>query len=102
MSKTIQHLRDGSNNVHLLQRKYIGNGRFYQRGIIKGVEVGDKFESFTCLQILVVDKIISVSDSKSSELSEEDKKDAHVEIELTFPGFINEEMFINRPNNFGN
>lgn len=103
MSKTIYHKRDAVNNVHLLQRKYLGKGRFYQRGIFQGMEIGDVFLSFTVTVELVVDKIISISDSKSDQLTEEQKKDAYIECELYYPNFVNEEQFLPiRPNNFGN
>ena len=103
MSKTINHERSPQNGVCLLQRMYLGSGRFYQRGLFKGVEVDDLFKSFTAPNLtLRVDKIISINNSTANNLSEDQKKNAYVEIELMYDGFKNEETFTVRPNNFGN
>lgn len=103
MSKTINHEISPQNGVCLLQRKYLGSGRFYQRGLFKGVEIADLFVSFTAPDLsLRVDKIISIKDSNANNLSKEQKKDAYTEVELVYDGFKNEETFTVRPNNFGN
>ena len=102
MSKIINHNFNGSNGIHLLQRKYLGKGRYYQRCLAKGAQVGDTFKSHTSQYELVIDKIISVSDSKAQLLDDEQQKDALIEMELIHPYFTSETEFVNKPCNFGN
>ena len=98
--------KDTSRGFHLLQRKYLGNGLVYHRAICKGIRVGDIFTSSTyiignkLIESEVVE-IISISDGKSDQLTDEQEKDAHVEFicKIPFnPPFVSEMI----PYNFGN
>ena len=106
MEKIIYHTRDFKNGVHMLQRKYLGNGKFYIRGLFKGVQVGDTICSHTSLRCdLTVSEIISVSDSMANgdDITDEYRTNALVEFYAVYEKFVDEEQFLQiRPQNFGN
>lgn len=62
MSKMLNHVRADEkgnlNGINILERRYLGKGRFYQRGHFKDIQEGDHFYSWTQpkLDYLVVDK----------------------------------------------
>jgi hypothetical protein len=75
-----EHSFKGTENL-LYARRYIGEGRYYQRGLCKGISVGDEFSSYIG-GVLIVDKIISVADSNGKFKNPEDGKNALYEAEL--------------------
>ena len=87
--KKIESTKDG---IDILQRKYLGNGRYYLRGRIQGVCVGDVLidRSF----ISTVDVILSVQDSKANLRTDEENKLALVEIEVVDSSFRNEHDYV--------
>ena len=51
-------------DVFLYERKYLGEGKYMQRGIAKGIAPGDEWTSFTEPKLtMIVDEITSVADS---------------------------------------
>jgi hypothetical protein len=84
-----EHLLNGSNQNFLYQRRYLGKGRYYQKGICKGIQEGDEFITFTSPNSspLIVDKIISRCDSKGKFRNPEHSKEALYEAELHDPTF---------------
>jgi hypothetical protein len=53
-----------SNEVFLYERKYLGDGKYMQRGIAKGIAPGDEWTSFTDPKMtMIVESITSVADS---------------------------------------
>jgi hypothetical protein len=82
------HLRSGENQNHLYMRRYLGSGRYYQRGVCKGLGVGDVFASQTHPgRNLIVDKLLSVKDSNGSFEHSEETKGALYEAELVDKSF---------------
>jgi hypothetical protein len=79
-----KHLQYSSSQNLLYQRRYLGKGRYYQKGICRGIQEGDEFISFTSpgSPPLVVDKIISRCDSKGKFRNPEHSKEALYEAEL--------------------
>lgn len=106
--KTFNHTKFASNDIHMLQRQYKGNGIYYISGLFQGIEVGDEIVSHTQFNgnkfmPLKVIEIISVSDSKADGLGFEQKNNALIELM-----FI-DEYYPDNPNlgykqyeNFGN
>jgi hypothetical protein len=80
------HLADGSNNVHILKRKYIGEGKYFQRGICQNISTGDDFIDRWNKQ-LKVDKILVQRDSKGIFNNPEDAVNAFYEAEMVDESF---------------
>lgn len=82
------HSFKAENNVHTYERKYLGEGRYFQRGLCAGIEVGDDFVCFLAPRVsLRVDKIISKSDSKGKFENAEDASLSLYEAELVDDSF---------------
>ena len=84
------HLHTHQNNegIFLYCRKYLGGGKYYQRGVFPGMNEGDEFKSFTAINnILKVDKIVKVSKSKATG------EETLIECELSDPGFTDEKNY---------
>ena len=80
---TQQHQFSGSNGNHLYERKYLGDGRYFQRGLCKGISVGDNFKCFTEPKALLkVDKVISIKNSKGVFKNKKDAEKSLYEAEL--------------------
>jgi hypothetical protein len=85
---TQHHSFIGSNGNHLYERKYLGEGKYYQRGICKGISEGDEFTCFTAPKTtLIVDKVISIKNSKGTFKKKEDAENSLYEAELTDNAF---------------
>lgn len=80
---TQHHSFNGSNGNHLYERKYLGDGRYFQRGICKGISAGDDFTCFTEPKAtLKVDKVISIKNSKGVFKNPKDAEKSLYEVEL--------------------
>ena len=94
--ETNNHGRTGHHAI--LQNKYIGDGNYYVRGIIKGIKVGDILNyNFTNSTVI---EIISVKDSKAI-LTDDERKNALVEIIVHDNSFVINDEYLQK-NNFGN
>ena len=81
-----KHMVDGSNEIHIYKRKYIGGGRYYVRGICKGIKEGDTMVD-RWNYVFNVDKIISIKDSKGVFENPDNAKDALFEVEMVDPNY---------------
>lgn len=92
-----EYLCDGKNSNHLYGRKHLGEGRYYQRGICKGIAVGDEFVSYLApTAVLKVDKLLTVRDAKGVFRNPDGAKDAYYEAELVDETFShNSEILFN-------
>jgi len=87
---THTHLFNGSNQVHIYERTYKGEGKYFQRGICQGLKEGDKFESHTSRMTgsLTVTAILIQTDAKGVFPRPEDKIGAYYEAELMDESFV--------------
>ena len=80
--KTQIHNSKNQKNM-LLERKHQGKGVYFQRGICKGIEVGDNFESQTAVGIkFKVCEIKVLRDAKGQFKDAEDAKMSYYEAVL--------------------
>lgn len=82
-----------SNGVHLYERKYLGNGRYFQRGIAKNIAVGDYFMSNLDNRNLLVEKVLKLTDSKGVFKNPEDGKNSYYEAEMLDENFTSEKDY---------
>lgn len=80
------HLNDGRNNVHILKRKYISEGRYFQRGICQNIQEGDDLIDRWGKK-LKVDKILVQRDSKGIFNNPENAINAFYEAEMVDESF---------------
>lgn len=80
------HLTDGSNNIHILKRKYLEEGRYFQRGICQNIQEGDDFIDRWNRQ-LKVDKILIQRDAKGVFKNPENAVNAFYEAEMADESF---------------
>lgn len=62
------------------QRIHLGDGKYHQRGLCKGIKEGDTLEME--LRSFLVTKIILIRDAKANNWAPEQCKDAYYEAEL--------------------
>lgn len=90
-----EHTYQGGNSNHIYERKYLGSGRYFQRGICKGIQEGDHFKCFLSpLSTLVVDKLLKTSDSNGTFNSDGAGENALYEAELVDPSFQENTRYI--------
>ncbi len=93
-----EHTFNGRNGNHIFERKYLGEKRYFQRGICKGISKGDEFVSFTDPQrVLKVDKILEIRDARGAFKNPEDAMDAAYQAELVDKAPINTLQGVYRP-----
>ena len=81
----MEHLHSftGDTKVHVLQRDYLGEGRYFQRGLCKGLKEGDYHMSWLDRNYkLKVDKILVQRDAKGRHEDPSDAIGAYYEAEL--------------------
>jgi hypothetical protein len=75
--------------VFLYERKYEGNGVYFQRGICKNLQVGDEWASFTDPKtVLQVVEVESISDSQGKWDNPEDGKKSLFKAKFYDPNFV--------------
>jgi len=81
-----QHLQ--KNKVSLYERSYLGDGRYFQRGLCKGIKDGDTFTCFTePKRVIKLDKLIKTRDARGEFGNSEDAKNAYFEAEFIDESF---------------
>jgi len=94
------HMGNGANFVQIYERRYLGQGRYYQRGHCQNISVGDDFESFTTKGVtLKVDKIMEVYDAKGLFKDESNRVKAIYEAEMVDPYYKEGNGFVYNPLN---
>lgn len=79
----MEHLHlQTSDKVFLYSRKYLGEGKYFQRGIAKGIQNGDTFISFTSPMTVLVCSSVITKDSNGRFRNPEDAKDSLFEGEF--------------------
>lgn len=78
-----RHLSSASNQINIYERRYLGDGKYFQRGSCKGIAVGDDFVTYTNSAVtLTVVRIDRIYDAKGVFNNPEDAKDAIYEAEM--------------------
>ena len=84
-----EHLQNGKNGINLYGRKYLGEGKYFQRGLCKDIKIGDEW---TCStepnKVIKVDKIIKIRDAKGIFKNPNDAKNAYFEAEFIDESFV--------------
>ena len=86
-----KHSPQSAGHNDLYQRTHLGGGRYFQRGLCKGISVGDDFHSNTEPQrILKVEEIVKRENSKGVFKIKEDAEMAYYEATLVDPTYSEE------------